>query len=55
MLTDKHISQEAGYLLDEVPNGWDIQASLPNDVWKVFIAMYKMGYQQAWLDFKEPK
>lgn len=52
MLTDKHIEQWAEYLIEELPDGINLEKQLPKDIWEIFIAMYKKGYSDAIYNIK---
>jgi hypothetical protein len=54
MLNDKHIEQWAGYLIEDFPNWKELEKILINnpEIDKVFIAMYKKGYQDCIEDNK---
>ncbi len=45
MLTDKHIDQWAGYLLEELPNYKELIQD--DKLAQVLISMYKKGYQDC--------
>jgi len=54
LLTDKHISQHAGYLIEEYLNRKDLEKILCSypEIDEVFIEMYKKGFQDCKDNFK---
>lgn len=50
MLNDKHISQLAGYLMEDLPNYYQLVND--NGLDEVLIEMYKKGYEEAANEFK---
>ncbi len=51
MMTDKHIEQWAGYLIEEKPYPAALLEGINEHIWEVIIEMYKKGYQDC-LDYK---
>jgi hypothetical protein len=49
MLNDKHIEQWAEYLVEEFMDNEQIK-KISQDLWNVFIQMYKKGYQDCFDD-----
>jgi len=49
MMTDKHINQWAGYLIEDFPNWKELEKILCDhpEIEQVFIAMYKKGFQDC--------
>lgn len=47
MLTDKHIDQWAGYLIEELPNRIKWENELDQGIYDIFIEMYKKGYSDC--------
>lgn len=49
MLTDKHIDQWAGYLIEQFANWLELEKVLHQfpEFEKIFIAMYKKGFQDC--------
>lgn len=55
MLTDKHIGQWAGYIIEELEDWRDIEKMLANkypQLEKVFVEMYKKGYYDCKYDYQ---
>lgn len=49
MLTDKHIEQWSGYLIEEFQNHEELEKLLQDhpQIEKVFVSMYKKGYEDC--------
>jgi hypothetical protein len=50
MLTDKHIDQYAGYLMEDLPNYNEL--ILDKGLSEVLISMYKKGFEDCLMDTK---
>lgn len=47
MLNDKHIEQWASYLVEEIENDDKVIREMRQEMWDVFVKMYKKGYEDA--------